>query len=88
MSSIKVLIVDDHPVIRAGIKNLLKGTPDIRVIGEAENGSEALDLIKDLAPDVLLLDMELPDIDGTTVARQLQERGSPVRILALNALNE
>ena len=88
MSSIKVLIVDDHPVIRAGIKNLLKGTPDIRVIGEAENGSEALDLIKDLAPDVLLLDMELPDIDGTTVARQLQERGSPVRILALNAHNE
>jgi DNA-binding NarL/FixJ family response regulator len=88
MSFIKVLVVDDHPVIRAGIKNLLVDTPDIRVIGEAGSGREALEQIENLVPDVMLLDMELPDIDGTVVARQLQEKGSPVRILALSAHNE
>lgn len=88
MSSIKVLIVDDHPVIRAGIMKLLKEAPDIRVVGEATNGSEALDMTKELTPDIMLLDMELPDIDGTVVARQLQEKGSTVRILALSAHNE
>jgi DNA-binding NarL/FixJ family response regulator len=88
MPFIKVLIVDDHPVIRAGIAKMLKDSPDIRVVGEAANGSEALDLTKELSPDILLLDMELPDIDGTVVARQLQDSGLPVRILALSAHNE
>lgn len=80
-----VLLVDDHPVVRAGIRNLLEKAPDIVVVGEASNGTEALKLVKDLSPDVLLLDMEMPGLSGNEVAQQLQKAGAPVKILALSA---
>jgi len=60
MTTTRVVLADDHPVVRAGIRNMLNDVPDIEVIGEAGNGSEALHLVEDLAPDVLLLDMEMP----------------------------
>jgi DNA-binding NarL/FixJ family response regulator len=85
MSPISVLLVDDHPVVRAGIRNLLEKAVDITVVGEASNGEEALQLVKDLSPDVLLLDMEMPGLRGNEVAQQLQKDGASVRILALSA---
>lgn len=85
MSPTKVLLVDDHPVVRAGIRNLLEKASDIMVVGEANNGDEALRLVDQLAPDVLLLDMEMPGMNGNEVAQQLQATGSSVRILALSA---
>lgn len=85
MSPTTVLLVDDHPVVRAGIRNLLEKAVDITVVGEASNGEEALRLVKELNPQVLLLDMEMPGINGSEVAHQLQASGSTVRILALSA---
>lgn len=85
MSPTNVLLVDDHPVVRAGIRNLLEKATDIVVVGEASDGEEALRLVENLNPDVLLLDMEMPGLNGNEVAQKLQKAGSPVRILALSA---
>jgi two-component system response regulator DegU len=85
MSPTSVMIVDDHPVVRAGIRNLLEKAPDIIVAGEASNGSDALNQLKDHMPDVLLLDMEMPGMSGNEVAQVVQKAGMPVRILALSA---
>ena len=85
MSPIRVLLVDDHPVVRNGIRGLLGKTADIDIVGEAANGAEALRLIGEVHPDILLLDMALPDIEGTQVARQVQQQYPHVKILALSA---
>jgi DNA-binding NarL/FixJ family response regulator len=84
MANIRVVIADDHPVARAGIRKFLEKEPDIQVVAEASSGEEAIDLVGELSPDVLLLDMELPGMRGTEVARKLKESKSPVRILALS----
>ncbi|MGE5222234.1 MAG: response regulator [Omnitrophica WOR_2 bacterium] len=85
MAHTSVLLVDDHPVVRAGIRNLLEKAPDIVVVGEASNGTEAIKMVNDLTPDVLLLDMEMPGLSGNEVAQQLQKAGVSVKILALSA---
>lgn len=85
MSKTSVLLVDDHPVVRAGIRNLLERAPDISVVGEAANGTEALRMAQELDPDVMLLDMEMPGLNGSDVAHALQTAGARVRILALSA---
>jgi DNA-binding NarL/FixJ family response regulator len=83
-----VVLADDHARVRAGIRNLLENTPDIVVIGEAENGIEAISLVEELSPDILVVDMEMPYLNGDEVATRLRERGSHVRILALSAHND
>jgi DNA-binding NarL/FixJ family response regulator len=88
MMPIRIVLTDDHPVVRSGIRNLLEKVPDIVVIGEASDGAEALRLAAELAPDVLLLDMEMPGQSGVEVARQLRTDGSPVRVLALSAYDD
>ena len=88
MSPIRVLVIDDHPVIRLAIRDTLQKSPEIVVVGEASNGQEALRLTHELAPDVLLLDMELPDINGIEVAKILKEEHAATRVLALSAHNE
>ncbi len=85
MTPTSVVLVDDHPVVRAGIRNLLEKAHDIVVVGEASNGNEAIKLVKELSPDVLLLDMEMPGLSGNEVAQQLQKAGIPTHILALSA---
>ncbi len=88
MTTTRVVLADDHPIVRAGIRNLLEKAPDIDVVGEASDGAEALRLVQELAPDVLLLDMEMPGLTGAEVARQLKAARSPVRILALSAYDD
>jgi DNA-binding NarL/FixJ family response regulator len=85
MTTIRVVVADDHPVAREGLSNLLNKAVEIEVVGEADNGAEVLPLIEGLTPDVLVLDMEMPGLTGMEVARQLQAIKSPVRILALSA---
>ncbi len=87
-SQVRVLVVDDHQVVRVGIRKLLNRTSDIRVVGEASNGIEALHLVNELKPDVLLLDMEMPGLSGVDVARNLHAKGSSVRILVLSGYDD
>lgn len=88
MPKVKVLLADDHPLARAGIKKILNRSPDIEVVGEATNGEEALEMIEELAPDVLLLDMEMPGLKGLEVARHLKAQDSPVKVLALSTYDD
>lgn len=84
MPNIRVLLVDDHPIVRTGIRNLLDKAVGIEVAGEASLGEEALRLVRELRPHVLVLDMELPDISGVEVLRRLRAEDLPVRILVLS----
>jgi DNA-binding NarL/FixJ family response regulator len=82
---IRVILVDDHPIVRSGIRSLLESASDIHVIGEAATGESAIKLIDETPADVLLLDMELPDIPGTQVAAQVTRTHPELKILSLSA---
>jgi DNA-binding NarL/FixJ family response regulator len=82
---IRVLIVDDHAAIRAGLRALLQREEDIEIVGEARNGEEALALVQELQPDVILLDIAMPGIKGTEVAAEIQTMELPVQILVLSS---
>jgi|SRR5687767_5764815 len=82
---IRVGIVDDHPIVRQGLRKLLELEDDIEVIGESENGRQALELIDDLHPDVLLLDLKMPGMDGLTTLQTLQHNSHKTRIIVLTA---
>ena len=83
MKKIRVLIADDHAVLRAGLNKLLNAESDIEVIGEASNGKEAVSKTVELIPDVLLLDITMPDMGGIDVARLIKAKNLPVSILIL-----
>jgi YesN/AraC family two-component response regulator len=75
MSDIRILVADDHPIVREGLIAILDTQEDFEVVGEAASGAEALDLIKMLKPDVLLLDLEMPDTDGLAVLQSFERAG-------------
>jgi len=85
---IRVLLADDHPVVRSGIKAELDGAEGIEVVGEASSGEEALRLVEELRPDILVLDVVMPGMDGVEATRLLQERHPELRILALSAYED
>jgi two-component system response regulator NreC len=82
--STSVLIADDHVVVRRGLRALFESEPDITVVGEARDGSEAIHLVTHLVPDVLVLDLALPDISGVAVLKQLSDRRAPTRVVVLS----
>jgi DNA-binding NarL/FixJ family response regulator len=80
---IRLLIVDDHPVVRDGLRGMFAGAADFEVVGEAANGAEAVVRAELLHPDVVLMDLRMPEVDGVTAIRRLAERGVPARVLVL-----
>ncbi len=85
---IRVVVVDDHAVIRAGLQQLLAGTPDIEVVGQAENGREALDVVRRLRPDVVLMDLQMPDVDGVAATRMIMAEQLGVDVLVLTSYSD
>ncbi len=87
MTPIRILVVDDHPIVRDGLIAILGTQPDFDVVGGASDGREALRAIATLAPDVMLLDLEMPEMDGVEMLRHLRDQGSPVRTLVFTAFD-
>lgn len=83
--TIRVMIVDDHTIVRRGIKALLAETDDISVIGEADNGLEAIRLAKQLEPDVILMDLLMPKMDGIEATHQITAQQPQIRVLMLTS---
>ncbi|MBZ0288086.1 MAG: response regulator transcription factor [Anaerolineae bacterium] len=81
--TIRVLIVDDHAVVRAGIRMLLESDPELEIVGEGENGEDAIRLSKEYSPDVVLMDVTMPGVDGVEATRQIKARTPDQAILAL-----
>jgi DNA-binding NarL/FixJ family response regulator len=79
-----ILICDDHRIVRQGLRALLESQPDFTVVGEAENGREALQQAKSLRPDIILMDISMPLLNGLETARQLTREGIPGRVIALS----
>lgn len=88
MNTIQIVLADDHPLVRRSIRNLLNNAPDIEIIGEAGDGPETLRMVEELTPDVLLLDMEMPGLNGVEVARRLRAIKPSVRILVLSTYSD
>jgi DNA-binding NarL/FixJ family response regulator len=80
---IRVLLVDDHPVVRDGLRGMLADADDIEVVGEAGDGAEAVDVAAVRSPDVVLMDLRMPRVDGVAAIRRLAARGLPARVLVL-----
>ncbi|RLC80852.1 MAG: DNA-binding response regulator, partial [Chloroflexi bacterium] len=85
---IRVLVVDDHPVVREGIRSLLSSYSDIEVVGETENGFETLERVRELHPDVVLLDIKLPGADGIVIARRIRQEHPDVKVLILTVYDD
>ena len=82
--AIKLLVVDDHPIFREGLLGLLKKEPDMVVVGEAGNGLEAVEKAAELHPDVIIMDLHLPDMNGVDATRRILAEHSEIKVIALS----
>ena len=84
---IRLLVVDDHPIIRDGLRGTFTGETDIEVVGEAGNGAEALALVARLRPDLVLMDLRMPQLDGVSAIKAIRESFPAVRVLVLTTFD-
>ena len=82
--SIRILLADDHGIIRQGLRSLLEKQPDMEVVGEAEDGQKALELIRQLVPDVVIMDVTMPNLNGIGATKQITREFPKVKVLALS----
>jgi NarL family two-component system response regulator LiaR len=85
---IRIMIVDDHTMVRKGLATILKVFPDLQLAGEAENGSAAIKLCDEIQPDVILMDMVMPDMDGATATRIIRQQFPQVQVIVLTSFKE
>ena len=84
---IRVLLAEDQALVRDGLRMMLAAEPDIEVVGEAADGKQALELVRRLVPDVALMDVRMPELNGIEATRRLAAAGSPVRVLVLTTFD-
>lgn len=82
---IRVVIADDHPIIREGLRNLLESVHDMEVVGEAEDGQQALDMVDELLPDILIVDVSMPGLDGLQVTERIRTFHLSTQIIVMSA---
>ena len=87
LTTVRVVLVDDDPLVRAGLRMILGGAPDLDVIAEASDGQDAVDVVLREAPDVVLMDIRMPRMDGLAATRRLLDRGTPARIIVLTTFD-
>jgi two-component system, NarL family, response regulator LiaR len=85
---IQILLVDDHPVVRDGLRAMLGLQPDFQIVGEANNGVEAVQQVVQLRPDVILLDLEMPELDGVAALERIRAASPAARVIILTAYDE
>ena len=88
MSTIRIILADDHALVRQGTRRILEEHPDLRVVGEAENGEQALELVRRLTPDVAILDIRMPKLGGVDATRKINEDSPNTKILVLSAYDD
>ncbi len=82
-SVVRVVIADDHPVVRAGLRGMIESEPDIEVVAEAANGQEAVSLVGRLQPEVVLMDLQMPEFDGVAATQEIRDRYPETNVLVL-----
>ncbi len=85
---IRVVVVEDHAVVRAGLEQLLASAGDIEVVGTATNGAEALELVAEQRPEVILMDLSMPEVDGIESTRRIRERDPEAQIVILTSFSD
>ncbi len=88
MDPIRIVLADDHWLMRDGTRHILEECPDLRVVGDAEDGQQALELIERLQPDVAILDIRMPQLNGIEVIQQMKERSPNTKVLILTAYDD
>ena len=88
MTPARIMLADDHPLIREAIGQLVRGAPEFELVGEAGNGRECLARVQELKPDILVLDIAMPDMNGEQVARELHQRHPDLKIIALSGYTD
>jgi NarL family two-component system response regulator LiaR len=85
---IRIMLVDDHTMVRRGLATFLKVFDDMQLVGEAESGAAAIQLCADVSPDVVIMDMSMPDMDGATTTRLLRQKYPQIQVIALTSFKE
>ncbi len=88
MDTIRILLVDDHQVVREGLRRMLELEPDLKVVGEAANAKEVLEQVETLLPEVILMDIKMPGMDGIELTRQLKEKTPASNVIMLTLYDE